>query len=403
MASRPTTDKPATDTDYVMRPSTELVIGPERVDRDAEPLTTPIYETTTFVFDTAEQVKAYNSGKSSKFLYSRYANPTILAVEKSVAVLERAETALLLSSGMAATATALLSLLKSGDEVVCSAAIYGGTLHLLADMFPRYGIDARFVQLAELAEPERVIGEATRVVWFESPINPTLRCVDIEAIGRACRGRGVISIVDNTFASPINQQPLTLGIDLVMHSVTKYINGHSDITAGALCGSGAIMREVERARRMLGTVIDPQAAYAIGRGLKTLDVRIQRHNANAGAVAEWLQNERRVERVYYPGLESHPDHALAARQMRGFGGMVCVDLGGGQERAERFFDRLKVFRRAASLGGVESLCSLPVLTSQWGHSDEELARAGVTRSMARLSVGLEDPRDLIDDLDQALN
>ncbi len=386
-----------------MRPSTELVIGPERVDRDAEPLTTPIYETTTFVFDTAEQVKAYNSGKSSKFLYSRYANPTILAVEKSVAVLERAETALLLSSGMAATATALLSLLKSGDEVVCSAAIYGGTLHLLADMFPRYGIKARFVQLAELAEPERVIGEATRVVWFESPINPTLRCVDIEAIGRACRGRGVISIVDNTFASPINQQPLTLGIDLVMHSVTKYINGHSDVTAGALCGSGAIMREVERARRMLGTVIDPQAAYAIGRGLKTLDVRIQRHNANAAAVAEWLQNERRVERVYYPGLESHPDHALAARQMRGFGGMVCVDLGGGQERAERFFDRLTVFRRAASLGGVESLCSLPVLTSQWGHSDEELARAGVTRSMARLSVGLEDPRDLIDDLDQALN
>ena len=162
------------------------------------------------------------------------------------------------------------------------------------------------------------------------------------------------------------------------------------------------MQEIESARRMLGTVLDPQAAYAIGRGLKTLDVRIQRHNANAMAIASWLQTDARVARVYYPGLESHPDHALARRQMRGFGGMVCVDLGGGQDRAERFFDRLTVFRRAASLGGVESLCSLPVLTSQWGHSDEELARAGVTRSMARLSVGLEDPQDLIDDLDQAL-
>ena len=191
---------------------------------------------------------------------------------------------------------------------MCSAAIYGGTLHLLADMFPRYGIKARFVQLDELAEPERVIGEATRVVWFESPINPTLRCVDIEAIGRACRGRGVISIVDNTFASPINQQPLTLGIDLVMHSVTKYLNGHSDVTAGALCGSGALMREVERARRMLGTVIDPQAAYAIGRGLKTLDVRIQRHNANAaggrGVAAE--RAPRRAGLLSRSGIASRP-------------------------------------------------------------------------------------------------
>jgi len=385
-----------------MRAATEIVTGPERVDREAEPLTTPIYESTTFVFRTAEEVKDYNAGKSARFLYSRYANPTVLAVEKSLAALEGAELALLLSSGMAATATALLALLKSGDEVVCSAAIYGGTLHLIEDLFPHYGIKGRFVPIEELSEPEKVIGDKTRLLWFESPINPTLRCVDVEAVARACRARGVISVIDNTFASPINQQPLSLGIDLVMHSVTKYINGHSDVTAGALCGSGPLMQQVERARRMLGSVLDPQAAYAIGRGLKTLDVRIQRHNANAMVVASWLQNDKRIARVYYPGLESHPDHALAKRQMRGFGGMVCVDLGGGQERAERFFDRLTVFKRAASLGGVESLCSLPVLTSQWGHSDEALARAGVTRSMVRLSVGLEDPQDLIDDLDQAL-
>ncbi|HEY7055939.1 MAG TPA: aminotransferase class I/II-fold pyridoxal phosphate-dependent enzyme, partial [Vicinamibacterales bacterium] len=344
----------------------------------------------------------YNAGKSSKFLYSRYGNPTVVAVEKSLARLEGADAALLVASGMAATATALLALLKAGDEVVCSAAIYGGTLHLLSDLLSRYGIKARFAQLDELRQPERLISEATRIVWFESPINPTLRCVDIAAIALACRGRGVVSIIDNTFASPINQQPVALGIDLVMHSVTKYLNGPSDVTAGALCGSAGLMRDIEQTRRLLGTVLDPHAAYAIGRGLKTLEVRVQRHNTNAAAVAEWLEKDPRAVRVYYPGLASHPDHALARRQMRGFGGMVCVDLGGGQERAERFFDRLTVFKRAASLGGVESLCSLPVLTSQWGHSDDELDRAGVTRSMVRLSVGLEDPEDLIADLDQAL-
>jgi cystathionine beta-lyase/cystathionine gamma-synthase len=385
-----------------MRSATDIIQGPEWIGRDAEPLTTPIFETTTFVFQSAREVKEYNEGKSSKFLYSRYGNPTIAAVEKTIAALEGAETALLLSSGMAATATVLLALLKSGDEIVCSAAIYGGTLHLLADMFPRYGIKARFVSIDELRTPERIIGDATRIVWFESPINPTLRCVDIAAVAAACRARNVLSVIDNTFASPINQQPVSMGVDVVMHSVTKYVNGHSDITAGALCGPDRIMKDVESARRMLGTVLDPHAAYAIGRGVKTLGVRIERHNANAMAVAERLEKDRRIERVFYPGLASHPDHALATRQMRGFGGMVCADLGGGQSRAERFFDRLKVFKRAASLGGVESLCSLPVLTSQWGHSDEELEHAGVTRSMVRLSVGLEDPQDLIDDLDQAL-
>jgi len=241
------------------------------------------------------------------------------------------------------------------------------------------------------------------VLWFESPINPTLRCVDVAAIAAACRRRNVISIIDNTFASPINQRPIDLGVDLVMHSVTKYLNGHSDVTAGALAGPGTLMAPIEKARKMLGTILDPQAAYAIGRGLKTLSVRVERHNASGFAVARWLEKDTRVKTVYYPGLESHPDHALAKTQMTGFGGMVCVDLGGGQARAERFFDRLKVFRRAASLGGVESLCSLPLLTSQWGHSDAQLAEAGVTRSMARLSIGLEDQQDLIDDLDQALD
>jgi cystathionine beta-lyase/cystathionine gamma-synthase len=384
-----------------MKPATEL-IRPRAVSRDATPLTTPIYETTTFVFDSAAEVRAYNEGKSSKFLYTRYANPTVTAVEHTIAVVEAAEAGLVLSSGQAATTTALMALCASGDEIVCSAAIYGGTLHLLSDLLPKFGIRPRFVTLEELSKPDAMISDATKLVWFESPINPTLRCVDIAAVGRACRARGVISVVDNTFASPINQQPLALGIDLVMHSATKYLNGHSDVTAGALAGPSRLIDPILEARKRLGTILDPYAAYALGRGLKTLPVRMERHNSNGMAVARWLAQDPRVHAVYYPGLEQHPDHAIAARQMRGFGGMVCLDVGGGYERAARFFDRLQVFRRAASLGGVESLCSLPVLTSQWGHTDEELKRAGVTQSMARLSVGLEDADDLIADLDQAL-
>jgi methionine-gamma-lyase len=384
-----------------MKPATELIRG-EGLNRSAEPLTTPIYETTTFLFENADEVRAYNEGKSSKFLYTRYANPTITPVEEKIAALEGAEAALVLSSGQAATTTALMGLAAAGDEIVCSAAVYGGTLHLLADLLTKFGVKPRFVSLLELAKPDSVISPATRIMWFESPINPTLRCVDIAAVARACRSRGVISVLDNTFASPMNQQPIALGIDLVMHSATKYLNGHSDVTAGALAGPARLIAPILEARKKLGTVLDPYAAYALGRGLKTLAVRMERHNSNALTVARWLEADTRVAAVYYPGLERHPDHAIAKKQMRGFGGMVCVDLGGGYDRAARFFDRLQVFRRAASLGGVESLCSLPVLTSQWGHTEEELERAGVTHSMARLSVGLEDPEDLIADLDQAL-
>jgi cystathionine beta-lyase/cystathionine gamma-synthase len=371
-------------------------------DDDINSLTTPIYETTTFVFDSAAQVRAYAEGTSKKFLYSRYGNPTVLAVEHAIAALEGAESALALSSGQAATTTALLGLLKAGDEVICSGAGYGGTLHLLTDLLARFGIRPRFASLEELKHLDSLLSAQTKLVWFESPINPTLRCVDIAAIAAACRARGVISVIDNTFATPVNQRPIALGVDLVMHSATKYLNGHSDVTAGALAGPSRLMAPIEKARRLVGGVLDPHAAYALGRGLKTLEVRVHRHNANAMAVAQWLARDPRVDAVYYPGLESHPDHALARRQMQGFGGMVCLDLGGSLERATRFFDRLRLIARAASLGGVESLCSLPVLTSQWGHSEEELARAGVTVGMARLSIGLEPPDDLIADLDQAL-
>jgi cystathionine beta-lyase/cystathionine gamma-synthase len=326
----------------------------------------------------------------------------VQAVEAKLAVLERAEAAALFGSGMAATATALLTLLAAGDEVVCSSAIYGGTLRLLADVLPRFGIDARFVRPEDLTDAATLVGPRTKVVWFESPINPTLRCVDVAAVARTCREAGCVSILDNTFASPVNQQPIALGVDLVMHSATKYLNGHSDVTAGVIAGSAPLVDRVMAMRKVLGAVLDPQAAYALGRGLKTLGVRMTRHNENAMAVARWLQSDKRVVQVFYPGLESHPDHKIARAQMSGFGGMVCLELDGGLDRASRFFDRLQVFQRAASLGGVESLCSLPVLTSHWGHSEERLRQAGVTAGMARLSVGLEDAEDLIADLDQAL-
>jgi cystathionine beta-lyase/cystathionine gamma-synthase len=384
------------------RRATELIHGDEDEPGRVVPLTTPIYETTTFVFESASEVLDYNEGRSPKYLYSRYDNPTVVSVERRLAAIDGGESGLLFSSGMAAVATIVMAHVKAGDEIVCSAAVYGGTFRLLGELLGRFGVQTRFVPVDGLRDPEAVIGPGTRLLWFESPINPTLRCLDARRITAACRAHGVISVMDNTFASPINQQPLALGADLAMQSASKYLNGHSDVTAGVVTGPQALVGPIATVRRMVGTVLDPAAAYALGRGLKTLAVRIQRHNLNAQAVAEFLALDRRVGAVNYPGLPSHPDREIAARQMSGFGGMICFDLHGDYERAARFYDRLRVIKRAASLGGVESLISLPVLTSQWGHTADQLREAGVTRGMVRLSVGLEDLEDLLADVDQAL-
>ncbi len=384
------------------RLATRLIHTAEGAAPRARPLTTPIYETTTFVFDSVADIEAHLDAADGTYLYSRYANPTLTSLEAKLAEAEGAEAAMVFGSGMGAISTSLLGLLSAGDEVVCSASIYGGTLHLLQSLLPRFGVRATFVDHEASRDPRPAFTDRTKVFWFESPTNPTLRCVDIARVAEACRAAGVTSIIDNTFASPFNQQPLALGVDLVMHSATKYLNGHSDVTAGALMGSRAHIETLQPARKLLGTMLDPAAGYAVSRGLKTLDVRMARHNATGLAVAEALQGLPGVAGVHYPGLRAHPDHAIAARQMRGFGGMVTVDLAGGFDAATRAFDRLQVFQRAASLGGVESLCSLPVLTSQHGWSDAQLANAGVTRGMMRLSVGLEDAADLIDDLRQAL-
>ena len=386
-----------------MRPATTLIHTGERIDAgETTSLTMPIYETSTFIFESVADVIKYQEGKLNAYLYSRYENPTVVAVERKLAAVDGAEASLLFSSGMAAISTAMMSLLESGDEVVCSAAIYGGTFHILSDLLAKFGVAHRFVSLDELANLSRVIGPKTKMVWFESPINPTLRCVDVRAVAAACNKAGVLSIVDNTFAGPLNQPVLSMGIDLSMQSATKYLNGHSDVTGGALSGTRALISAISKTRRLLGGIMDPLPAFALGRGMKTMPLRVAQHNANALKVAQFLEGHRSIERVYYPGLASHPDHDIAKRQMSGFGGVVTIDVKGGKDGAFRTFDKLQVIKRAASLGGVESICSLPILTSQYGLTDDELVRAGVSKGMIRISIGLEDAQDLIEDLDQAL-
>jgi cystathionine beta-lyase/cystathionine gamma-synthase len=386
-----------------MKQATKLIHAGEGVDTGATPsLTTPIYETSTFVFDSVADVIKYQEGKLNGYLYSRYENPTVVAVEQKLAAVDGAETALLFSSGMAAISTALITLLQSGDEIICCSAIYGGTFHIIEDLLPKLGITHRFISIEELNNVGALIGPKTKIVWFESPINPTLRCVDVRAVAAACKKAGVLAAMDNTFASPINQPVLSMGIDLSMQSCTKYLNGHSDVTGGVLSGSQQLMAPMAKMRRLLGGIMDPQPAFALGRGMKTMPLRVAQHNANAMKVAQFLDGHAAIERVYYPGLPSHPDHAIAATQMSGFGGVVTIDVKGGKDGAFRAFDKLKVVKRAASLGGVESICSLPILTSQYGLTDEELAKAGVSKGMIRISIGLEDADDLIADLDQAL-
>ncbi len=383
-------------------PETDVLHIGEGVQDDATPLTRPIYATSTFVFASAAELEAFQKGESSRYIYSRYANPSVQSAEAKLAVLEGAEAALITSSGMAAASTALFGLLSAGDELLCSASVYGGTIQVVTTSLSRFGVTARFLPMEQLTAVESLAGPNTKALWFESPINPTLRCVDIAAVAAGCRARGVVSIIDSTFASPANQQPIRLGVDLVMHSATKYLNGHSDLIAGALVGSRAVIERLQSARKLFGGVLEPASAYALARGMKTLGVRVARQNENAMRVAQWCEKDARIARVFYPGLASHPDHQIATRQMSGFGGMVTIDVTGGYEGACRAFDRLHLIRRAASLGGVETLCSLPVLTSQFGLSDEHLAAVGVTRGMMRFSIGLEHPDDLIADLDQAL-
>ena len=366
------------------------------------PLATPIAQTSTFAFGSAEEMHRYLEGDEELFLYTRYANPTVRELEGALAAVEGAEAALALSSGMAAVTTAVASLVSTGDEVLGSASLYGGTVRLLTELLPRFGVAARLVPVPDLVQIGRVAGERSRLLIVESPTNPTLEVVDLAAVCAEAHARGLVVIVDNTFATPLLQRPLALGADLVVHSLTKALAGHSDLIGGALVGPRARVDLARATMKVLGGCLDPHAAFLVLRGMKTLHLRVLRQCENALLLARRLEGHPAVRRVLYPGLPSHPGHDVARRQMSAFGGVVTLVLAGGLPAAERFYDRLRLFARAASLGGVQSLASLPVHTSHYGLPEDKLREAGIDPGMVRLSLGVEDADDLIADVEGAL-
>src|ERR1700723_1205742 len=362
---------------------------------------TTISRTATFTFANTEELKKWADGKSSAYIYTPYANPTLAVAEEKIARLEGTEAAVVTASGMAAISSALLSVLKAGDEVIATRALYGGTYRLMRDVFPRMGIVVRHVE-ADLAGIERMVNPRTRVLYVETPTNPTLRLVDLQKAIAFAKEGDLISLIDNTFGSPVLQKPLALGFDLVLHSATKYLAGHSDVIAGAATGRHSLIEKIRDMIIYLGGSMDPEAAYLLIRGMKTLELRVRRQCETALTIARFLARHARVARVHYPGLASHPDHALAKRQMKGFGGMMAFDLKGGLGGARRFCDRTRVFLLAVSLGGAESLVVLPMYSSHYRMSVAELREAGVEPGTVRVSIGLEDAVDLIEDLRQAL-
>jgi methionine-gamma-lyase len=362
---------------------------------------TSIARTATFTFASTEEMKRWAEGKSSAYIYTRYGNPTLTIAEKKIAALEGAQAAVVAASGTAAISASLLAVLRTGDEVIASRQLYGGSYRLLRDVFPRLGIGVRHVE-SDLAGIEHLAGPRTKALYIETPTNPTLRLVDLKKAAAFAQEWGLVAIIDNTFASPVLQKPLEMGFNIVVHSASKYLAGHSDVIAGAAAGSSVLIDKVRANVIQIGGSMDPEAAFLLIRGMKTLQIRIERQCKSALAVAKFLEKHPKVARVHYPGLPSHPDHKLAKHQMRGFGGMLAFDHKGGLAGARRFGDRIRVFLLAASLGGVESLAVLPIYTSHYKMSPAELKAAGVSPGTVRVSVGLEDPEDLIEDLRQAL-
>lgn len=353
----------------------------------------PIYATSTFTQDAP--------GSHKGFEYSRSGNPTRQALETCLASLEGAERALAFASGLAAT-TAVLSTLRPGDEVVASADLYGGTYRLLERVFRPMGVVARYTEESDPGSFRALCGPKTRLVWIETPTNPLLQILDVEGVARVAHEAGAILAVDNTFASPYLQQPIRFGADLVVHSTTKYLGGHSDVVGGAVMGPRSLLEPIKFYQNAAGGVPGPFDAWLTLRGLKTLAVRMDRHCANAIELASWLESREEIERVYYPGLFSHAGHALAGRQMNGYGGMISVRLRGGGPAARRLLSSTRLFSLAESLGGVESLISHPATMTHASIPAEVRAARGVDDGLVRLSVGIEDVRDLRADLEQAL-
>ncbi|MBM3465135.1 MAG: aminotransferase class V-fold PLP-dependent enzyme [Armatimonadetes bacterium] len=381
-------------------PSTRAVAELLPPEMGARPVGTPMYGAVTYEFEDMQALEDYLGRQDLGYIYTRWANPTICAAERNLAAVEGSEDAALFASGMAAIATTLLSLLKTGDEVVAPHNLYGGSYHLLEDLLPRYGIEVRFVDVEDL--PRVVLRDNTRVVYFEPVTNPTVRVVDVDAVVKACRKRdGITVVVDNTVASPVNLRPHEHGVDLVIHSATKYLGGHSDLLCGVVSGAHDRVQPVRVHGRYLGGAFNPREAMLLMRGLKTLPMRVERQCASAARVARFLSERAEIRRVWHPSLASHPEHDLAGRLLKVGCALLAFDVE-DLATARAVVDRLTLFRRAASLGGVESLVSIPQMTSHWNVPAEGLARAGITPGTIRLSVGVEDVADLIADLDRAL-
>jgi len=374
-------------------PATLGVHGVDEERIPGAPVVPPITQSATFHWARPDD---------GELLYSRYGNnPNQLQVARKIAALEGAEASVALASGMGATAMALLALTRSGDHVVASSRLYGATQALLAQEFPRRGVETTFVD-PDVGGWEDAMRSNTRVLFIEIPVNPTLRILDPRPLVELAHERDVTVVCDATFASPVNFRALSLGIDVVIQSATKYLGGHSDVIAGAVSGSRAFVEEATRMSRLYGPSLDPHTAWLLDRGIRTLDVRVQRHNENAMAVARWFEGRTGVRRVLYPGLPSHPDHDLACELMSGFGGMVSVVLEGGGEAADRFMSRLELAIAAPSLGGVETLVSQPRWTSHAGLTEQQREAQGIPDGFVRLSIGVENAEDLIADFDQAL-
>jgi cystathionine beta-lyase/cystathionine gamma-synthase len=381
------------------RTDTRAVRGGVDLEKKNGPLATPIFQTSTFeVTDNEEQLRVTPTDQ----FYTRYGNPTNTVAEKRIAELEGVDAALTFASGMGAITTTILALLKSGDHIVAQRDIYGGVTKFFTQWLPKLGIETTFVETTSHEEHGRAIQSNTKLLYLESPTNPTLRVVNLEAAADLSKHHGLISMIDGTFGTPINQHPADYGIDLIMHSGTKYLSGHTDLICGVVAGPGNLIEKIHGTRTTLGNCMDPHASWMLARGLKTLAVRVARQNENALQVAQFLEQHAKVRRVHYPFLKSHLQYEVAKEQMSGGGGIVTFEVKGSGEDARRASESMRLFTLAPSLGGVESLVSIPVLTSHAMIEPAHRVQMGVTEQMIRLSVGIEDVNDLIADLDHAL-
>ena len=378
------------------------VHGGERQQRATDALTVPIYQTSTYVFRDTQELIDFKEGRIDKGEYGRYGNPTIQAVERKIAALERADDALMWASGMCAITSTLLTLLRPGQHMIATADCYRRTRQFCDSVLQRLGIGVTVVPAAQPQAIEAAVQSTTRLVLSEAPTNPYLYVLDLEELAAIARKHRLRTLIDSTFATPFNQNPLSFGIDLVMHSATKYLGGHNDLLAGVIVGKAPVIAALREAQGVLGGITDPNPAYLLIRGLKTFALRMQQHNANGMALATFLEQHPRVRRVYYPGLASHPCHDVASRQMRGFGGVVSFEVDGSLEQTSAFIDALRIPYIAPSLGGVESLVEQPALMSYYELTPEERCAVGIGDSLVRYAAGVEDTEDLIADADQAL-